>query len=95
MNIGEVIKRRRQKRNMTQAELGELLNVTPQAVSRWEMGISYPDIVIVPEISKALAVSADELLGISRPSEIDYGREAEHQIWAVYVGDDAAGDEVW
>ena len=71
MNIGEVIKRRRQKRNMTQAELGELLNVTPQAVSRWEMGISYPDIVIVPEISKALAVSADELLGISRPSEID------------------------
>lgn len=77
MNIGGVIKRRRQKRNMTQAELGELLNVTPQAVSRWEMGISYPDIVIVPEISKALAVSADELLGISRPSEIDYGREAE------------------
>ena len=48
MNIGEVIKRRRQKRNMTQAELGELLNVTPQAVSRWEMGISYPDIVIFP-----------------------------------------------
>lgn len=41
MNIGEVIKYRRQKRNMTQAELAELLHVTPQAVSRWEMGVSH------------------------------------------------------
>lgn len=41
MNIGDVIKRRRQKTNMTQAELAEKLNVTPQAVSRWEMGVSH------------------------------------------------------
>lgn len=67
MNIGEVIKYRRQKRNLTQAELAEMLNVTPQAVSRWEMGISYPDIAMVPLISDALWVSADELLGI-KPS---------------------------
>lgn len=64
MNIGEVIKAKRQKRNLTQAELGKLLNVTPQAVSRWEMGISYPDIAMIPEISETLRVSADELLGI-------------------------------
>lgn len=64
MNIGKVIKAKRQKRNLTQAELGELLNVTPQAVSRWEMGISYPDIAMIPEISETLRVSADELLGI-------------------------------
>ena len=38
MNIGETIKNRRQKRNFTQAELADMLNVTPQAVSRWEMG---------------------------------------------------------
>lgn len=64
MNIGEIIKRRRQMRSMTQAELAALLNVTPQAVSRWEMGISYPDIAMVPKISGVLRVSADELLGI-------------------------------
>lgn len=64
MNIGEVIKYRRKKRNITQAELAELLNVTPQAVSRWEMGISYPDIAMIPKISGVLWVSADELLGI-------------------------------
>lgn len=65
MNIGEVIKRRRQKRDITQAELAEMLGVTPQAVPRWEMGVSYPDIAMVPGIAQALWVSADELLGIS------------------------------
>lgn len=64
MNIGEIIKSRRQKRNITQAELAELLNVTPQAVSRWEMEISYPDIAMVPKISEVLQVTTDELLGV-------------------------------
>lgn len=64
MNIGEVIKNERQKKNMTQAELAARLNVTPQAVSRWEMGISYPDITMLPRISEVLWASADELLGI-------------------------------
>lgn len=41
MNIGDVIKYKRQKKNMTQTELAERLNVTPQAVSRWEMGVSH------------------------------------------------------
>lgn len=68
MNIGEVIKSKRQKRNMSQAELAALLKVTPQAVSRWEMGISYPDIAMVPKISEILWVTADELLGI-KPNE--------------------------
>lgn len=69
MNIGEVIKRRRQIKNITQAELAALLKVTPQAVSRWEMGISYPDIAMVPKISEVLRVSADELLGIQPPND--------------------------
>lgn len=69
MNIGEVIKRRRQIKNITQAELAALLRVTPQAVSRWEMGISYPDIAMVPKISEVLQVSADELLGIQPPND--------------------------
>ncbi len=64
MNIAEVIKQKRQRRNITQAELAELLNVTPQAVSRWEMGVSYPDIAMVPRLSEVLWVTADELLGI-------------------------------
>ena len=59
MNIGGIIKYRRQKQNMTQGEVAALLNVTPQAISRWEMNISYPDIAMVPKISEVLKVSAD------------------------------------
>ena len=70
MNIGEVIKRKRQGRNMTQADLAARLNITPQAVSRWEMGVSYPDIAMIPKISEVLFVTADELLGIN-PSNTD------------------------
>lgn len=66
MNIGEVIKDRRQKKNMTQADLAALLNVTPQAVSRWEMNISYPDVAMVPEIAKVLHITTDELLGVGQ-----------------------------
>ena len=77
MNIGEIIKSRRNKENMTQTELAELLKVTPQAVSRWEMGISYPDIAMIPIISEVLCVSADELLGIRQSCE---GREASGEL---------------
>ncbi len=63
MEIGNVIKEYRIKKNMTQEELGAALLVTPQAVSRWETGISYPDISMIPEIVKVLGVSADKLLG--------------------------------
>ncbi len=69
MNIGEIIKQKRQKRNITQTELAELLHITPQAVSRWEMNISYPDITIIPKISEILCVTADELLGIHPTSD--------------------------
>ncbi len=63
-NIGEIIKEKRLRRNLTQAELATLLHITPQAVSRWEMGVSFPDIAMIPEISKVLWVTADELLSI-------------------------------
>lgn len=81
MNIGEVIKCKRKKRNMTQAELAEVLKVTPQAVSRWEMGVSYPDIAMVPIISEALCVTADELLGLTpmEPSSVGHEPREDHE----------------
>lgn len=69
METGNVIKKYRTLRNMTQEELAAVLLVTPQAVSRWETGISYPDIAMIPEIVKTLGVSADELLGCGSRDE--------------------------
>lgn len=74
METGNVIKEYRKLRNMTQEELAAALLVTPQAVSRWKTGISYPDITMIPEIVKALGVSADELLGCDNAAQ-DAGKE--------------------
>lgn len=72
MDIGKKIKELRTKRNLTQEELAQRLCITPQAVSRWECGISVPDISMIPLISRTLSVSADILLDCNTPNGIDF-----------------------
>ncbi|MGB4564407.1 MAG: helix-turn-helix transcriptional regulator, partial [Dethiobacteria bacterium] len=59
---GAIIKRLREERKMTQAELAQVLNVSDKAVSKWETGKGYPDITLVEPIAKALGISTIELL---------------------------------
>ena len=61
--IGKKIKTLRLSRNLTQEELSELLFVTPQAISKWERGLGYPDISQIVPIAKIFGVSTDDLLG--------------------------------
>lgn len=68
MNVGEVIKDKRQKMKLTQMELAELLKVMAQAVSRWETGQCCPDIQHLPDIARLFEVSVDELLGYTPAS---------------------------
>ncbi len=63
----KIIELRRAK-GLTQEKLGGLLNVSSQAVSKWENGDSLPDIMLLPTLCKTLGISADELLGV--PSDI-------------------------
>ena len=60
--IGEQIKKYRIERNITQEQLGELIGVTTQAVSRWERG-GTPDAEILPSIAEVLGVNIDALFG--------------------------------
>jgi len=60
-SIGKQIRSHRLRCSMTQERLAETLNVTPQAVSKWENSISYPDITLLPELSAALGITVDEL----------------------------------
>ena len=60
---GEQISFHRKRLNMTQTELGEKLNVTAQAVSKWENGISEPDLSSVQRLCRIFGISVDELLG--------------------------------
>ena len=59
--IGKQIRSHRLRANMTQEKLAEALNVTPQAVSKWENGASYPDITLLPELSAVLGITVDAL----------------------------------
>lgn len=63
MDLGSRIKELRIRNSYTQEELAQKLSVTPQAISRWECGVSLPDISMIPLLTKTLVVSADELLG--------------------------------
>lgn len=56
----------RKSSGMTQNQLAQKLGVSAQAVSKWERGISCPDITIIDEIADALDLSLQELLGISQ-----------------------------
>ena len=64
-SIGDKIKEYRQKNHMTQEQLASCLNVTFQTVSKWETGVSSPDLSMVIPITKIFRISADELLGIN------------------------------
>lgn len=72
MEIGAIIKKRRVAMKLTQEELAEKLNVTPQAVSRWENEISLPDIALVPRIAELLKISCDDLLKGKEPCITHY-----------------------
>lgn len=61
--LGNKIQKLRKERKMTQEELAEKLNVTSQAVSKWETDNSYPDITILVKLADIFGCSVDELLG--------------------------------
>jgi transcriptional regulator with XRE-family HTH domain len=56
----------RKSNNMTQRQLGEKLNITDKAVSKWERGLGYPDVSILSSLAEALGVTVNELLNGKR-----------------------------
>ena len=61
-SIGRRISEYRRKRNITQEQLAEAMNVTSQAVSKWENDISCPDISVLPQLADYFNVSLDLLV---------------------------------
>ena len=60
--IGDRIKKRRKELGLTQAELGEKLQVTDRAVSKWEQNEGNPDMSIIASLADILGVSLDYLI---------------------------------
>ena len=62
MTIGQNISINRKEKGITQEQLAEICNVSPQAVSKWENDISYPDITLLKTIARTFGISVDTLL---------------------------------
>lgn len=74
MNIvkfGANISHLRKERDMPQSKLADMLNVTRQAVSKWERGEGFPDISILCEIANVFSVSVDALINAGGASDTE------------------------
>lgn len=62
IKIGKFIADCRKKKNLTQMQLAEKLNITDRAISKWECGRAMPDSSIMLELCETLDISVNELL---------------------------------
>lgn len=89
MELHERIYQLRKEKNMTQQDLAEKLNVSRQAVSRWEMGTAKPELDSLTALSQIFGITVDELL---KAEEIpEYKIEQEEPV----VRQKKHGDAIW
>ncbi|MDO4811938.1 MAG: helix-turn-helix transcriptional regulator [Eubacteriales bacterium] len=69
-SFGAALAEHRKKQGMTQRQLADKLNVTDKAVSKWERGLSYPDVTLLEPLADALSVSVETLLRCEGPAPI-------------------------
>ena len=64
MSFADNLKQIRKEHNLSQEEMAELLNVSRQAVSKWEQGVGYPEVEKLLELSSKLDISLDQLMDV-------------------------------
>lgn len=69
--IGQFIAELRKEKKITQKDLATQLHITDKAVSKWERGLSCPDIVLLTSIADILGVTTSELLNGEKNSSVD------------------------
>ncbi|AGX44392.1 helix-turn-helix domain-containing protein [Clostridium saccharobutylicum] len=65
MKISEVIRYYRKNENLTQEQVANYLNISAPAVNKWENGISYPDITLLPPLARVLKIDVNTLLAFN------------------------------
>lgn len=72
--LSENLKRYRMLKNLSQEDVAKYLSITPQSVSKWERGDSYPDITFLPALANIFETSIDALIGMDtiRANETRY-----------------------
>ena len=64
LHLSENLRKHRILKNLTQEDVAEYLGITPQSVSKWERGESYPDITLLPALANVFETSIDLLVGM-------------------------------
>ena len=83
-NLGKFIQSKRKAKGISQKELADKLYVTESAVSKWERGISYPDISMIQGICEVLEITEHELFTASddyRQREIEKNAKSFVKTW--------------
>jgi len=81
--FGSRIAECRRGKNLTQEEFSNQLGVTPQALSKWERGLSAPDLFMISDICNILDVSADYLIGTKTGKITEDGNiKVQEEIWS-------------
>ncbi|MBQ7885407.1 MAG: helix-turn-helix domain-containing protein [Clostridia bacterium] len=66
LNMNETIRSRRRALGLTQEQAAECLGVSAAAVSKWELGASYPDVALLPALARLLGIDLNTLMGFER-----------------------------
>ena len=74
--LAENLKKQRISKGLTQEDVASYLNITPQSVSKWERGETYPDITLLPALANIFETSIDLLMGM----DAIRATEAKHNI---------------
>lgn len=100
MTLGKRIAQYRKEKGLTQEALAQAMNVSAQAVSKWENDQTCPDITSLPQLSRILGVTVDELLSGKTENlpavamqPIENRKAVEEMILRIIV-DSADGDKV-
>ena len=69
LNFADTLKVLRNRKNVSQEKLAQYLNVSFQAVSKWENAVCYPDITLLPDLARFFGITIDELLCVEKWDE--------------------------
>lgn len=84
LKMGEIISKKRKELGFTQSQLAGMLNISFQAVSKWENGTAYPDIEMLLKLASVLGTTVDALLGYSGvTSDYDSRYSSDEYYWGL------------
>lgn len=79
IDLSEKLKILRKEKNISQEKLAQYLQVSFQAVNKWENGQTYPDLSLLPDIARFFGITIDELLQVEQIDEEKLYRKYEEQ----------------